>query len=207
MAKISGLVWSYIVLKCKRDWQLELVCWSAGISIMTCCLAYLWQISYASTSSVLSDRSLYPMVFRTVPSDEVLAPALATVMNYYQWRRISIVTESDQSQFVKVYVYVWLNPSWILISKLPILTLCLHVCISFAENCFSMIQMLLNGHDFCTQLGLLLADSFSSNNIATTFVNTSKNLSQTAQELFVSWLYTVMIVMYVHVCKKYTWNL
>ena len=62
----------------------------------------LCQISYASTSSVLSDRSIYPRVFRTMPSDEVLAPALASVMNYYQWRRMSIVTESDQQQFVKV---------------------------------------------------------------------------------------------------------
>ena len=63
---------------------------------------YFCQISYASSSLVLSDRSLYPRVFRTVPSDEVLAPALASVMNYYQWRRMSIVTESDQQQFVKV---------------------------------------------------------------------------------------------------------
>ena len=59
------------------------------------------QISYASTSVALSDRSVYPNLFRTVPSDESLAPALATVMQYYGWRTLSILTE-QQTQFVQV---------------------------------------------------------------------------------------------------------
>ena len=59
------------------------------------------QISYASTSAALNDRSVYPNLFRTVPSDESLAPALATVMRYYGWRTLSILTE-QQSQFIQV---------------------------------------------------------------------------------------------------------
>ena len=60
------------------------------------------QISYASTSVALSDRSMYPNVFRTVPSDESLAPALATVMQYYGWTTLSILTEQE-TQFTEVY--------------------------------------------------------------------------------------------------------
>ena len=59
------------------------------------------QISYASTSVALSNRSLYPNLFRTVPSDESLAPALATVMQYYGWRTLSILTEQE-TQFTEV---------------------------------------------------------------------------------------------------------
>ena len=59
------------------------------------------QISYASTSAALSNRALYPNLFRTVPSDESLTPALATLMNYYGWRTLSIITEQE-SQFIKV---------------------------------------------------------------------------------------------------------
>ena len=61
----------------------------------------IMQISYASTSAALSDRSVYPNLFRTVPSDEPLAPALATVMQYYGWRTLSILTE-QQTQFIHV---------------------------------------------------------------------------------------------------------
>ena len=63
------------------------------------------QISYASTSAVLSDRSdsVYANSFRTVPSDEPMAPALATLMQYYGWRQLSILTEGEP-QFMKVYM-------------------------------------------------------------------------------------------------------
>jgi ABC-type branched-subunit amino acid transport system substrate-binding protein len=62
--------------------------------------AFAVQISYASTSAALSDRSVYPNLFRTVPSDEPLASALATVMQYYGWRTLSILIEQE-SQFIQ----------------------------------------------------------------------------------------------------------
>ena len=65
-------------------------------------LSMTLQISYASTSAALSDRSVYPNLFRTVPSDESLAPALATLMNYYGWRTLSILTEQEP-QFTTVH--------------------------------------------------------------------------------------------------------
>ena len=60
------------------------------------------QISYASGSSVLNNRTRYPSFFRTVPSDELLAPALATLMNFYGWKQVAIVTEqADQFLLVR----------------------------------------------------------------------------------------------------------
>ena len=50
----------------------------------------------------LSDRSVFPNFFRTVP--ELLPPALATLMHYYGWKQLSIqarLTE-EEPQFLKV---------------------------------------------------------------------------------------------------------
>ena len=66
--------------------------------ILSC---FVIQISYASTSATLSNKSLFPNFFRTVPSDESLPPALATVMQYYGWRQVAIVTERE-SQFLQL---------------------------------------------------------------------------------------------------------
>ena len=59
------------------------------------------QISYASTSVVLSDRSVYRSFFRTVPSDGLLVSAVATIMNHYGWRQLSVFTE-EQPQYLEV---------------------------------------------------------------------------------------------------------
>ena len=45
---------------------------------------------------------MYPNLFRAVPSDEPMAPAVATVMQYYGWRQITVITE-EELQFVEVY--------------------------------------------------------------------------------------------------------
>ena len=73
------------------------------------------QISYASTSAVLSDRSVYPNLFRTVPSDEPLIlvlAALATVMQllYYGWKILSILTE-QQTHAVYSSMHACIPPS------------------------------------------------------------------------------------------------
>ena len=65
------------------------------------------QISYASTSVTLSGR---PNFFRTVPSDESLPPALATVMQYYGWREVAIVTEREP-QFLQLLPILNRSPS------------------------------------------------------------------------------------------------
>ena len=68
----------------------------------------LLQISSTSTSVVLSDPSIYANLFRTVPSDEPLAPALVTLMQYFGWKQMSVVTEKEP-RFMEVFnSTIWL---------------------------------------------------------------------------------------------------
>ena len=46
-------------------------------------LVYIFQISYASTSPILSDRVMYPLFFRTSPSKYV--DLRYAMMNTYNW--------------------------------------------------------------------------------------------------------------------------
>ena len=72
------------------------------VSYCTLSISYFfYQVSFDSTSITLTDRSTFPNVFRTVPSDESLPPALATLMNYYGWRQLTIITEREP-QFIKL---------------------------------------------------------------------------------------------------------
>ena len=59
------------------------------------------QISYASTSVVLSDRSVYQSFFRTIPSDNSLVSGLATILDTYEWSQVSVFTE-EQPQYLQV---------------------------------------------------------------------------------------------------------
>ena len=49
---------------------------------------------------------MFPNFFRTVPSDELLPPALATLMCYYGWKQLSILTE-EEPQFLKVLILMF----------------------------------------------------------------------------------------------------
>ena len=71
------------------------------LAITNLILLFVDQVSFDSTTITLSDRSTFPNVFRTVPSDESLPPALATLMNYYGWRQLTIITEREP-QFMKL---------------------------------------------------------------------------------------------------------
>lgn len=49
--------------------------------------------TYASTSSVLSKKSLYPNLFRLCPSDTHQASALSDLFERYSWEKIGIIAE------------------------------------------------------------------------------------------------------------------
>ncbi|CAH8461448.1 unnamed protein product [Schistosoma margrebowiei] len=49
------------------------------------------QISYASTTAVLSDKRAFPLFARTVPSDVVQAQAMATLVSAHNWTYVSTV--------------------------------------------------------------------------------------------------------------------
>ena len=53
---------------------------------------------------VLNDRSVYQSLYRTVPSDDQLVSALATVMFFNNWAQLSVFTEM-QPQFFEVKKY------------------------------------------------------------------------------------------------------
>ncbi|KAK4472262.1 hypothetical protein MN116_003531 [Schistosoma mekongi] len=49
------------------------------------------QISYASTTAILSDKRAFPLFARTVPSDVVQAQAMATLVSAHNWTYVSTV--------------------------------------------------------------------------------------------------------------------
>ncbi|EDV22589.1 uncharacterized protein TRIADDRAFT_816, partial [Trichoplax adhaerens] len=54
------------------------------------------QISYASTSRTLSDKSRFGSFFRTVPSDTYQAQAIVDIVKYFGWDYIAVVSTNDQ---------------------------------------------------------------------------------------------------------------
>ena len=61
----------------------------AGVTRCGCCL----QISYASSTHVLSNGDLYPTVFRTVPSSGDLPQALTSFLELFGWQQVAVFTQ------------------------------------------------------------------------------------------------------------------
>ena len=55
-------------------------------------LFHIPQISYASTSKVLSDKSRYDYFLRTVPPDLLQAEAMAAIAHHFNWTYVSVVS-------------------------------------------------------------------------------------------------------------------
>lgn len=57
--------------------------------------AFLFQISYASSSRLLSNKNQYKSFMRTIPTDEYQATAMADIIEYFQWNWVIAVASDD----------------------------------------------------------------------------------------------------------------
>ncbi|KAG8591092.1 hypothetical protein GDO81_000018 [Engystomops pustulosus] len=55
------------------------------------------KISYGATDPMLSNRALYPYLFRTAHNDHVYFSALLRLLKYFSWSWVGIVTSADDS--------------------------------------------------------------------------------------------------------------
>ena len=53
------------------------------------------QVSFASTSPILSDHNLYTYFYRTVPSDKYQAQAMIDLILYFDWDYVSTIYSNN----------------------------------------------------------------------------------------------------------------
>ncbi|XP_066555246.1 extracellular calcium-sensing receptor isoform X2 [Amia ocellicauda] len=58
-------------------------------------LFYIPQVSYASSSRLLSNKNQYKSFMRTIPSDEHQATAMAEIIDFFQWNWVIAVASDD----------------------------------------------------------------------------------------------------------------
>ncbi|XP_069502433.1 extracellular calcium-sensing receptor-like [Ambystoma mexicanum] len=69
---------------------------TASVSIATLLGLYRYpQVSYFSSSPLLSDKHQFPSFFRTIPSDDVQALGLAQLVVHFGWTWVGIVSSED----------------------------------------------------------------------------------------------------------------
>uniref|UniRef100_W5KZK6 Extracellular calcium-sensing receptor n=1 Tax=Astyanax mexicanus TaxID=7994 RepID=W5KZK6_ASTMX len=59
-------------------------------------LFYIPQISYASSSRLLSNKNQYKSFMRTIPTDEYQAIAMAAVIDHFQWNWVIAIASDDE---------------------------------------------------------------------------------------------------------------
>ncbi|XP_077326760.1 extracellular calcium-sensing receptor-like [Lithobates pipiens] len=69
---------------------------SSSIAMATVLGTYMYpQISYVSSLASLSNRFLYPSFFRTIPSDDKQAHALAKLVSYMGWNWVGLLSNDE----------------------------------------------------------------------------------------------------------------
>uniref|UniRef100_A0A8C2MCU5 Extracellular calcium-sensing receptor n=1 Tax=Cricetulus griseus TaxID=10029 RepID=A0A8C2MCU5_CRIGR len=58
-------------------------------------LFYIPQVSYASSSRLLSNKNQYKSFLRTIPNDELQATAMADIIEYFRWNWVGTIAADD----------------------------------------------------------------------------------------------------------------
>ena len=76
----------------------------------------VFQLSYADTNPILSDRETYPHFFRTVPSDSDFNPARIMMLRHFNWTRVGTLFQDASKGSRYAYVSIQLmypTPSYL----------------------------------------------------------------------------------------------
>ena len=73
------------------------------------CFLFIIQISYASSSPLLSDRFTYPLFFRTYPSENSFNNGHFALMNEYGWCNVAAVHETANIFSLVSTVHVFIS--------------------------------------------------------------------------------------------------
>lgn len=65
----------------------------AIIKLLIFCFSF--QVSYGATSLLLSDKSIYSTLFRTCPSEKQFTASLASLIAYFKWSCVNIISSKD----------------------------------------------------------------------------------------------------------------
>uniref|UniRef100_A0A4W3HC86 G-protein coupled receptors family 3 profile domain-containing protein n=1 Tax=Callorhinchus milii TaxID=7868 RepID=A0A4W3HC86_CALMI len=80
----------------RLGYEIYNTCFESTVAIESAIAFFVLQVSYASSSNVLSNRRNFPSFFRTIPTDEVQADAMASIVYMFQWNWIAIIgTDND----------------------------------------------------------------------------------------------------------------
>ncbi|KAM4704372.1 taste receptor type 1 member 3 [Rhinophrynus dorsalis] len=55
----------------------------------------IFQISYSVTAGIFSDKTIFPSFLRTVPSDKKQIDGMVSLISYFKWNWIAVVTSED----------------------------------------------------------------------------------------------------------------
>ena len=75
-------------------------------------LFHMPQISYASTSPLLSDRTRYSYFRRTVPSDDLQVLAIVDILKIFSWNYVSILHSEDTYGSAGINEFVNISPGF-----------------------------------------------------------------------------------------------
>ena len=67
-------------------------------------LNFLFQLSYGSSSPILSDRNRFPTFFRLAGPDQRLNPSKIALMKLFNWKKVATINQA--LEFFSVVSYV-----------------------------------------------------------------------------------------------------